>query len=207
MKKILCFGDSNIFGFNPLNGKRYNKNERWSGILQYLLGDKFCIVEAGCNNRTAFSDNPNGIEQTGYKILPSYLSDNIYSVILAVGINDLQKQYHVTENDIKEGIQKLIDIVKDKASNADIILVAPTKIDDNIFNSFFSTMFDKESISKSSRLPYIYEQIANKNNCKFVNLNDYILPSNIDGLHYDVASHSIIAHELYKLINDCNSKM
>ena len=86
------------FGFNPLNSMRYTEDERWCSVLQKLLGDKFCIIEAGCNNRTAFSNNPNGIEQTGYKILPSYLSDNISLVVLAVGINDLQKQYHVTEN-------------------------------------------------------------------------------------------------------------
>ena len=36
MKKILCYGDSNTFGFNPENGKRFDNLTRWSGILKHL---------------------------------------------------------------------------------------------------------------------------------------------------------------------------
>ena len=36
MKKVLCFGDSNTFGFIQESGKRYDKNTRWSGILAQL---------------------------------------------------------------------------------------------------------------------------------------------------------------------------
>lgn len=70
MKKILCFGDSNTYGFIPQSGLRYDINTRWTGILQTLCNNEFEITEAGCNNRTAFIDNPAGINQTGYKILP-----------------------------------------------------------------------------------------------------------------------------------------
>ena len=45
MKNILCFGDSNTFGFNPENGSRYDKNTRWTGILQFLCKDNFHIIE------------------------------------------------------------------------------------------------------------------------------------------------------------------
>ena len=42
---ILCFGDSNTFGYNPTNGLRYDKNTRWTGVLQNLLGDNFNVIE------------------------------------------------------------------------------------------------------------------------------------------------------------------
>ncbi len=67
MKEILCFGDSNTFGFIPGSGQRYNKTERWSGILSGLLSENYRIIEAGCNNRTAFSPNPEGDLFTGTK--------------------------------------------------------------------------------------------------------------------------------------------
>ena len=57
MVEIVCFGDSNTFGFNPKNGKRYDENTRWSGILKRKLKDKFNVIEAGCNNRTCYSIN------------------------------------------------------------------------------------------------------------------------------------------------------
>ena len=37
MKKILCYGDSNTYGFIPETGARYSEHERWSGILKELL--------------------------------------------------------------------------------------------------------------------------------------------------------------------------
>lgn len=39
MKKILCYGDSNTFGYNPANGLRFDENNRWSGILKSTLAN------------------------------------------------------------------------------------------------------------------------------------------------------------------------
>ena len=74
MKTVLCFGDSNTFGYNPVDGTRYPESIRWSGILKQNLKEEYNVIEAGCNNRTCFIDNPDGIEQTGYKILSKYLT-------------------------------------------------------------------------------------------------------------------------------------
>ena len=34
MKNILCFGDSNTYGYNPADGSRFPENVRWTGLLQ-----------------------------------------------------------------------------------------------------------------------------------------------------------------------------
>lgn len=47
MKKILCFGDSNTFGFNPENGKRFDEQTRWAGKLKIALKNKFEVIEKG----------------------------------------------------------------------------------------------------------------------------------------------------------------
>ena len=59
-KRILCFGDSNTYGFIPENGLRYDENTRWTGILKKISGDEFQIIEAGGNNRTGFTDSVDG---------------------------------------------------------------------------------------------------------------------------------------------------
>lgn len=51
MKTVLCYGDSNTYGFNPSNRLRYRRNVRWTGRLQELLGEDYYIVEEGCNGR------------------------------------------------------------------------------------------------------------------------------------------------------------
>lgn len=202
MNKVLCFGDSNTFGFNPKNGSRFDKSIRWTGILQRLCENKFHIIEAGCNNRTAFSDNPAGKMFSGYKILPELLQKNLSIVILAIGINDLQFQYNVNVNDIKNGITNLIKIIQNNNPNTKIILVSPNELTENVLKSpIFSTLFDESSIEKSKILPLRYAQIAKENKCDFIDLNTFVTPSEIDGLHFEPKEHKRIAQEIFNHLN------
>ena len=202
MKDVLCFGDSNTFGFNPENGTRYDRNTRWTGVLQTLCKNNFHIIEAGCNNRTAFSDNPAGKMFTGYKILPELLNSNLDYVILAIGANDLQFQYNASLDDIKNGISNLVKMVKNTVPNAKVILISQTDITENVLKSpIFSTLFDKGSIEKSKHLAKIYEQIALENNCDFIDLNKIANTSAIDGLHFEPKAHKKIANEIFKHLN------
>lgn len=38
MKNILCFGDSNTFGYDTINDSRFPWGVRWTSILQEMLG-------------------------------------------------------------------------------------------------------------------------------------------------------------------------
>ena len=200
MKKVLCFGDSNTFGFSPKNRMRYNQKTRWTGILQAFCEKDFQIVEAGCNNRTAFSDNPDGVEQTGYKILPEYLKTNFFDiVILAIGINDLQRFFNPTLNEFEQGMEKLIQITKNLAPKSKIILICPSKLNlAGINNGIFSYQFDKISVEKSGKLSPIYKFLAEKYKCHFIDLNNIVEVSPLDGLHFSAKSHKTIAENLYK---------
>ena len=198
MKKVLCFGDSNTFGFIPESGKRYDKNTRWSGILAQLAAGRFEIIEAGCNNRTAFTDNPAGFEQTGCKVLPTLLTKDIDCVILAIGVNDLQIFYNPTLEEIKNGMRRLVDIVREHCPNAEIILVSPARLTDNIFNGYFRAMFDKISIEKSLYLSEIYESIAKEKNCHFADWDKIVTVSPKDGLHLEPDAHKKIAEAMFE---------
>lgn len=200
MKKVLCFGDSNTYGFVPEKCTRYDKNTRWTGVLQALCGSDFSIIEGGCNNRTAFVDNPAGAEQTGYKILPEYFTkDYLDIVVLAIGINDLQLFFRPTLEEFEQGIEKLIKITKDLSPNAKIILVCPSKLDlAGIKSGVFSFQFDEISVEKSYHLPQIYKKLAEKYACELVDLNEIVKVSPLDGLHFSAESHKTIAENLYK---------
>lgn len=200
MKKILCFGDSNTYGFIPQSGLRYDINTRWTGILQTLCNNEFEITEAGCNNRTAFIDNPAGINQTGYKILPEYLKTNFFDIIiLAIGINDLQRFFNPTLNEFEQGMEKLIQITKNLSPKSKIILICPSKLNlAGINNGIFSYQFDKISVEKSGKLSPIYKSLAEKYKCHFIDLNNIVEVSSLDGLHFSPKSHKTIAENLYK---------
>lgn len=202
MKKVLCFGDSNTFGFVPKTAQRYDENSRWSGILKKLAKDKFNVIEQGCNNRTCFVDNPAGIEFCGYKYLPLVLDDSFDIVILSLGINDIQKFYRPNAEQIKKGLDKIISITKEKSPNAKIILMSPSKLTNNIFKGYFSIMFDEKSIEQSSKLADIFEDICLKNGCYFIDLNKIATVSELDGVHYSVESHKKIANFVFDFLNE-----
>ena len=195
MKKILCFGDSNTYGFNPLNGLRYTQSERWSGILKEKLKDKYLVIEQGCNNRTAVCGNVS-VEMTGYKAIKQYLKDDLDIVILQVGINDMQFLYNYELSDFQNKFQCLISSIKDVINEVKIILLCPSIIDECILKSGFSLMFDKISIERSKKLPEIFNNLAKKECCKMIDLNSVVEVSKIDGLHYDIENHQKIAKKL-----------
>ena len=92
MKRILCYGDSNTWGFIPGTGERYPADVRWPGVLAALLGRGVHVVENGINGRTTAIDDPgypcrNGKEGLGYALLAEKPFD---LVILMLGTNDLK---------------------------------------------------------------------------------------------------------------------
>ncbi len=197
MKKILCFGDSNTYGYNPKNGQRFEK--RWTNILSAILQD--CeITEAGGNNRTAFSKDLNGT--AGIGILQKYLTKQYEIIILAIGINDLQYSYNCDLKTFEQGITELINAAKTLNPNAKIILISPSVIKENILFSHFNILFDRTSIEKSYKISPIYKRIAQENNCIYLDLNNIAEVSEIDGLHYEETEHKKIADELSKIIQN-----
>lgn len=202
MKKILCFGDSNTYGYIPNNGARYDKNTRWTGVLSLLSHGKFEIIEDGCNNRTAFAANPAGKIFTGYEILPELLTDDFEAVVLAIGINDTQFLYNLSSIEIASGVEKLINIVKVKSPQAKIILVAPSILTDDVLNGNFACLFDRTSIEKSRQLPLLYQKIAEKQNIEFLDLNSVAKTSSLDGLHYAPEQHLKIAQAIFTILSE-----
>lgn len=202
MKKILCFGDSNTYGYIPNNGARYDKNTRWTGVLSLLSHGKFKIIEGGCNNRTAFATNPAGKIFTGYEILPELLTDDFDAVVLAIGINDTQFLFDTVIEDFTTGIENLINIVQAKCPQAKIILVAPSILTDDVLNGNFACLFDRTSIEKSRQLPLLYKKIAEKQNIEFLDLNSVAKTSSLDGLHYAPEQHKKIAQVIFKILSE-----
>ena len=49
MINILCYGDSNTYGYDPHTGGRYDESVRWPCRLQTYLGDEYHLIEAGLN--------------------------------------------------------------------------------------------------------------------------------------------------------------
>ncbi len=201
MKKLLCYGDSNTYGFIPKTCGRYEKSERWTGILDELL-PYFEILEEGMNNRTGFFKNPEGLKQSGGEYLPIYLQNHkdIDICLLSLGTNDAQIFYNLNEEVIRNGLQKLINDIHEVNLRTEILIVPPVKITPQILHSGFSMMFDEESIKRNHNTFSVFEQVANENGCAYFDFNKIVTPSEVDGLHYTKESHQIIAQHLSEFV-------
>lgn len=209
MKTVLCYGDSNTYGFNPLNGLRYPENVRWTGRLKSLLGDEYRIIEEGCNGRTTVFDDP----QEGWKNGLDYLRPCLNShkpvdiVILMLGSNDLKRTFHASAKQIADGAGALVEVIQaftreKQGFEPQIILVSPPEIGEGICFSSFCGSFSEDAISRSREFPQYYRKIAEKYHCIFLNAAAYIEASQIDSLHLSPESHSKLAEELCKVVNN-----
>ena len=200
MKKIICYGDSNTFGYNPKDGSRFDENIRWTSLLQKNLGVEYEVINEGMCDRTGFVNNPKGELFSAPKHFPEFIkkSGNIDLLILWIGTNDLQFLYNISLSTIERGLENLIKLAKTKAKK--ILIIPPVILNENILKGAFNYQFDNESINKSKNVGKIYKRFADLYNCKFFDINTIVNPSDIDGLHYNSNSHRIIANNLSEFI-------
>lgn len=205
-KTILCYGDSNTHGFNPLTGQRYPKSIRWPGKLQQILGADYQIIEEGCNGRTTIFDDPEEGWKNGLDYLRPCLSSHkpIHLVILMLGSNDLKQTFHASAEQIAAGIGTLVEVIQDftvqkQGFLPDIILVSPPEIGPRIGDSPFRCSFAEDAVLVSKALSACYQKIAAQKNCIFFDAAQYVQPSEADSLHLLPEAHAVLAKELARL--------
>ena len=196
MKKIICYGDSNTFGYNTKDNSRFDENTRWTSILQKNLGTEYEVINEGICDRTGFVTNPKGALFSAQKHFPELISktENIDLLILWVGTNDLQFQYDISMETVEKGLENLIKIAQPKVK--DTIIVSPVVLDERVLEGFFSYQFDKTSIIKSKEIGKIFRTLSNVHHCNYIDINEIAELSDFDGLHYDEISHKIIGDNL-----------
>lgn len=200
MKKIICYGDSNTFGFNPNDGSRFDENTRWTSVLQKNLGAGYEVVNEGMCDRTGFIDNDKGFLFSAQRHFPKIMAKfkDADILILAIGTNDLQFKYDLALRQIENGLENLIVIAKKYVNR--IILIPPVILNNNIIEGYFNCQFDETSITKSKKVQKIYKKLSKLYGLEYFDLNEYVKPSTTDGLHYDKDGHKIISNKLYSYI-------
>lgn len=208
--RILCYGDSNTWGYISFsNHLRYGNDKRWTKVLANLLGDNFEVIEEGLNSRTLISNDlrPGKEGKNGYEYLIPCLDthDPIDLVILMLGTNELKNTYNKSAKEIGELLEEYFvkTILNRKSqfkeSYPKLLIVTPPVINE------YTEYCKKDNkylgaTEKSKQLNTIYEELAKKYNCYFLN-NDG-LDAGIDGAHLTEESHKKLAELLYIKIKD-----
>ena len=130
MYRILCYGDSNTWGYIPLTEKRYPPEVRWTGRLQTLLGPDYQVLEDGLSGRTTIWDDALAEYHNGKKtLLPSLDSQSpVDVVVLLLGTTDLKSRMHLNAMEVAMGAEQLIQMIQgfrtaEQVRPADVLLV------------------------------------------------------------------------------------
>jgi lysophospholipase L1-like esterase len=196
MKTVVCFGDSNTWGADPLRGLRFSLMQRWPGVLRNELGVvEYWVIEEGLCGRTAICEDP--IE--GYKCGKDYIIPCIQShspvdlLKVMLGTNDLIKRFSLPTCDIAKGVGILVDLVRKSclslgisgtSSIVDCTTAPPPILEVSRFKEIF-----EGGAEKSQKFGTYYADIARIVGCHFIDAGKIISSSKDDGIHFDAVEH------------------
>lgn len=209
VKRVLCFGDSNTWGYIP-NSKhnRYRASVRWTGVLQNLLGNSHEIIEEGLNSRGILNgDNRPGKEGRSAMeyIIPCLdTHDPLDYVIVLLGTNELKAELNLSPEEIGENLKTLLNVINQRPSQfrelkPKLVLVNPPILNENTEYALKGDKY-KGATEKSLALGVIFEKIANDIGATFVDVQDKLITGE-DGVHMTSEAHEILGKDIYKVIS------
>lgn len=208
MKTVLCFGDSNTWGYDPKSNSRFSSEIRWTELIWKRLGNGYKVIEEGmCGRTTEFynmsEDYVSGLNALPYIIRSQYPIDLI---LVMLGTNDTKEQYGITAQEISKGLKHIIMFLKNKklweelnTKQPKVLIVAPTHII-NISSSPFYKEFGKCAEQKIFQLGKYFKEVAIETECYFVDASLYAIPGVYDGIHLDKNGHKILSEVFYEKI-------
>lgn len=194
-KRILCYGDSNTRGMIPITGGFYPVSISWPGQLQNILGSNFEIISEGLYGRTIVAEEIGKSWKTGITHLEAILKSHIPLdvLIIMLGTNDIKDRHNLSANQIGEHLEQLIIKAKEVLKNykTSIIIICPPSVitpDNGLPLERMSAGPEKFIF-----LPKLYKDVAEKNNCLYINAGESIKLNDTDGYHLNENGHKKLA--------------
>ena len=203
-KSILCFGDSNTWGFvpgafdpNTFYMERYPRDIRWPGVMEKALGINYHVIEEGLNGRTTNVEYPDieGRSGTSYILPCLYSHSPLDIVIIQLGINDLKIIFDREIETITNGISEIIDKIQattfgpDMRSAPQILILSPPALAHEGYKDVDNKLIFIGGMKKSFQFHDYYSKLANDKECHYYDLSSKVEYSQLDGLHLDEKGH------------------
>ena len=230
MKTILCYGDSNTWGYNPRGG-RYDHTIRWPTVMAALLnggaaapspapppgmpgggagssGPAYWVVEEGLNGRTTcledVDEDRNGLRQM-LPVLKSHKPLDL--VIIMLGTNDLKHRFNPTVYEVSHGAQLAAKAALASESGPGdgaprVLLVCPAPVVDA---PQFRQVIAAGAVDISRKLAPHYAACAKECGAAFFDAGTVVAASSpADGIHWEAEDHrrfaAALADEARKLL-------
>lgn len=197
VRRILCYGDSNTWGFSPADGHRMDG--RWTRQLDLPFEAE--IVEEGLNSRTAVCKDPHLPEKCGFDMWKMMLLSHqpLDLVVLMLGTNDLKSSYHCSARYIANGLREYVrewmnPTLYENGRQPQLLVVTPLLLRDHlpVLEGEGGT-FDAESVRQSGLLAKQIHMALAPYPVEVLDAADFAQASDLDGLHMTEAEHDRLA--------------
>lgn len=175
--KIICFGDSNTYGFDPRDifGGRYAPTDRWPDILAAKTGWE--LRNEGTNGRQ--------IPRNPYPLrLLKGSSADLFLVML--GTNDLLQGASAAEAAAR--MEHFLTALLPHFPN--ILLISPPPMKRGAW------VGTAKMVAESLQLSGEYRKLSEMLNIPFVDTSDWNIPLAFDGVHFTEEGNHIFANRL-----------
>jgi len=147
VRTIVCFGDSNTWGYVPASdGERFPREVRWPARLQTALGDDFEVIAEGLNGRTAAIESP---VEDGRNGLPYFLPclrshKPVDLVVVYLGTNDVN---FLDDEYVARSVGRLVKLARTSETGPDrgapqVLVLCPPPIGDRDLAAAFAAVCD-----------------------------------------------------------------
>ena len=216
--KIICYGDSNTYGFDPRLGSpgRLAKNERWTGILDSEPDIE--IVNEGMNGRCIPSASYE--YRSLKKILERHYDADM--LIIMLGSNDLFMTRGATAEKIADKMRDVFVNVPELTSwktsgttaaggsgpesQKRILLVCPPAPSDRVLFYEMVGIPMSQSAESAARvmkeLPEKLAAVAAEFGLEFADATRWNIACLFDGLHFSEEGHRTFAQNILRVIRD-----
>ncbi|WP_044914520.1 GDSL-type esterase/lipase family protein [Butyrivibrio sp. WCE2006] len=196
MKKVLFYGDSNTYGFDPrgMMGGRFPESERWTEILASKMYGEWRIFSDGMNGRV-IPDNPYSLLSLDKSVL-EYSPLDLFAVML--GTNDL---INMSVPDAEAVSSKMRDFIERQLNRTEFIdnrtgflLISPPRIlphmDENL----------EEAEAQRKRFSSELDIIAQEFGIFFADASEWDLDMSFDGVHLSAQGHQEFAAKMADIL-------
>lgn len=189
---LLCFGDSNTAGQEGMIGDEatfHPKQIQWPNIVQEEL-DTLTVLQSGRPGRFAgeLGDDPALHGHAGFAAELDDIDDlgSVEYVVVALGINDLQKRFESSAEQLKRDLgEYAVYVAGREALNAEVIFIG-------IPNYTESTYM----LPNAERRDMVNDYL--KSTFHYIHADD--IEHGPDGVHYSVSDHNKIANRVIEYI-------
>jgi lysophospholipase L1-like esterase len=151
MRTLVCFGDSNTWGYVPgSNGRRFHRDVRWPIRLQHALGDDWEVIAEGLSGRTATLDSPVAEGRNGLPYLVPCLHSHapVDLLVIFLGTNDVGERFALPERDVARSVARLVKVARSAEAGPEghapvILVVCPPPFDGHLLGPHFAEVCDE----------------------------------------------------------------